>query len=134
MMKSSCLVALAVLLLGAATAHAAYSESLAKWLHGECAPPDVRCCCCVPSSVRYRSPHSAPHPHPTPSSDCPASCDSSATCYCASNVAPGGLANGDVPQFIVLTNDDAVTVVSQPVILNITERHSNKNGCKMPAT
>ncbi len=32
------------------------------------------------------------------------------------------------------TNDDAVTVVSQPIILNITERHSNKNGCKMPAT
>ena len=37
-------------------------------------------------------------------------------------------------QFIVLTNDDAITVISQPIILNITERHSNKNGCKMPAT
>lgn len=39
-----------------------------------------------------------------------------------------------LPQFIVLTNDDAITVISQPIILNITERHSNKNGCKMPAT
>lgn len=37
-------------------------------------------------------------------------------------------------QFIVLTNDDAITVISQPIILNITERHQNKNGCKMPAT
>lgn len=36
--------------------------------------------------------------------------------------------------FIVLTNDDAITVVTQPIILNITERHSNRNGCKMPAT
>lgn len=34
----------------------------------------------------------------------------------------------------MLTNDDAITVISQPIILNITERHSNKNGCKMPAT
>ena len=32
------------------------------------------------------------------------------------------------------TNDDAITVISQPIILNITERHKNKNGCKMPAT
>lgn len=39
-----------------------------------------------------------------------------------------------LPQFIVLTNDDAITVISQPIILNITERHKNKNGCKMPAT
>ncbi|KAL4424144.1 hypothetical protein ABPG75_001445 [Micractinium tetrahymenae] len=65
---------------------------------------------------------------------CPSSCQNKLGCVCASNAAPGGIANGDTPQFIVLTNDDAITVISQPIILNITERHSNKNGCKMPAT
>ncbi|KAL4438527.1 hypothetical protein ABPG77_000175 [Micractinium sp. CCAP 211/92] len=65
---------------------------------------------------------------------CPSSCQYKLGCVCASDTPPGGIANGDTPQFIVLTNDDAVTVVSQPIILNITERHSNKNGCKMPAT
>ncbi|PSC74458.1 chitin deacetylase-like isoform e [Micractinium conductrix] len=65
---------------------------------------------------------------------CPSSCKNTLGCVCASTQPPGGIANGDVPQFIVLTNDDAITVISQPMILNITERHSNKNGCKMPAT
>lgn len=65
---------------------------------------------------------------------CPSSCQNKLGCVCASHTAPGGIANGDVPQFIVLTNDDAITIVSQPIILNVTERHSNKNGCKMPAT
>ncbi|EFN50750.1 hypothetical protein CHLNCDRAFT_59447 [Chlorella variabilis] len=65
---------------------------------------------------------------------CPGTCQSNLGCHCASTTPPGGIANGDVPQFIVLTNDDAITVVSQPIILNITERHTNKNGCKMPAT
>ena len=41
----------------------------------------------------------------------------------------------EIPQFIVITNDDAVTVVTQPVILNITDKHQNqKNGCNIPAT
>lgn len=68
------------------------------------------------------------------SADCPNTCDSLPTCKAASNLPPGGLARADVPQFIVLTNDDAITVVSQPIIFNITERHVNRNGCGMPAT
>jgi hypothetical protein len=71
---------------------------------------------------------------PPPPAACPATCQASLGCQCATTTPPGSLANGDVPQFIVLTNDDAITVVSQPIILNITERHRNKNGCKMPAT
>ncbi|GAB4813456.1 hypothetical protein N2152v2_000502 [Parachlorella kessleri] len=66
--------------------------------------------------------------------ECPANCDSEPNCHAASWNIPGGLAPADTPQFIVLTNDDAVTVVTSPVILNITERHTNANGCKMPAT
>ncbi|KAI3424258.1 hypothetical protein D9Q98_009612 [Chlorella vulgaris] len=65
---------------------------------------------------------------------CPTTCQASLGCQCASSKAPTSIANGDLPQFIVLTNDDAITVVSQPIILNVTERHTNKNGCKMPAT
>lgn len=30
------------------------------------------------------------------------------------------------------TNDDAVSVVTAPVVLNITSRHNNNNGCPMP--
>lgn len=65
---------------------------------------------------------------------CPSTCEPKLGCMCPSNKPPAGMANGDVPQFIVLTNDDAITVISQPIILNVTERHANKNGCKMPAT
>lgn len=35
---------------------------------------------------------------------------------------------------VLQTNDDAITEVTQPVILNVTERHQNHNGCPMPAT
>lgn len=39
--------------------------------------------------------------------DCPAACDASPTCQCASLAPPGGLGLGEAPQFILLTNDDA---------------------------
>lgn len=65
---------------------------------------------------------------------CPATCTAKLGCQCATSKPPTGIANGEMPQFIVLTNDDAITVISQPIIMNITERHTNKNGCKMPAT
>lgn len=48
---------------------------------------------------------------------------------------PGGLAPSDVPQFVVLTNDDAITVTSKPTILDITNAYTNrKNGCNIPFT
>lgn len=32
------------------------------------------------------------------------------------------------------TNDDAITVTTMPVILDITSKHYNPNGCEVPAT
>ncbi|KDD76182.1 hypothetical protein H632_c324p1, partial [Helicosporidium sp. ATCC 50920] len=64
---------------------------------------------------------------------CPDTC-TGANCHCASTAIPGGIKPEDAPQFIVLTNDDAITTISHPVIMNITEKFNNINGCKMPAT
>jgi peptidoglycan/xylan/chitin deacetylase (PgdA/CDA1 family) len=65
--------------------------------------------------------------------NCPDTCVGP-SCRCATHEIPGGLSPEETPQFIVFTNDDAVTVMTQPAILNITERHVNRNGCRMPAT
>jgi hypothetical protein len=32
------------------------------------------------------------------------------------------------------TNDDAITVTTMPVILDITSKHYNPQGCEVPAT
>lgn len=78
---------------------------------------------------------SAQDPVNVPGYNCPAECNASPNCHCASNGIPGGLSPYDIPQFVVLTNDDAITVVTQPVILGLTEKHRNKkNGCNIPAT
>eukprot|EP00887_Chlorella_sp_A99_P000938 scaffold5.g938.t1 len=66
--------------------------------------------------------------------DCPPTCDVSPNCQCAYTAPPDELALADTPQFIVLTNDDAVSVTTYPVMLNITSRHTNRGGCPMPAT
>lgn len=66
--------------------------------------------------------------------ECEDKCAATPGCKAASNVPPGGLSAEDIPQFIVLTNDDAITVVTAPLVFNITDRHKNFNGCPMPAT
>lgn len=101
------------LVLGAA---AAYGEAL----RAETRPPGL------PSSA-VTVPILPPRP-----ADCP--CSKGPGCRAASPVPPGGLATKAVPFFIVLTVDDAITVVSQPVVFNLTARHTNHNGCRMPAT
>lgn len=63
---------------------------------------------------------------------CPPTC--TGKCRCASSQIPGGLQPEETPQFIVYSNDDAINVSILPVVLNITERHTNRNGCKMVAT
>lgn len=48
---------------------------------------------------------SLPHMHMV--AVCPDTCKSSFNCHCASSKPPGALKPSEVPQFIVLTNDDA---------------------------
>jgi peptidoglycan/xylan/chitin deacetylase (PgdA/CDA1 family) len=60
--------------------------------------------------------------------------DVSRECVCASNQLPGGLTRDQTPQFIVITNDDAVTTVTGPAFRQITDPHRNANGCGVPAT
>ena len=33
-----------------------------------------------------------------------------------------------------ITNDDAVTVTTKPVIMNMADDYTNPNGCKLPVT
>jgi len=61
-------------------------------------------------------------------------CLGSEGCHCASHITPGGLRPEDTPQFIVITNDDAITVTTMPVIVNIVDKYANRNGCPVPAT
>ncbi|KAI8105369.1 hypothetical protein M9435_000535 [Picochlorum sp. BPE23] len=55
-------------------------------------------------------------------------------CMCASNSAPGGLAPKDTPQFILITHDDAVNPFSNKVVRSVIDKHTNPNGCNVPAT
>lgn len=55
-------------------------------------------------------------------------------CHCASTHPPGGLKPEDTPMFILITNDDAVTQISEPLVRSITNMHTNPNGCMIPAT
>lgn len=64
----------------------------------------------------------------------PEKCNSKNHCHCASSSPPGGLPAKSIPQFVVVTNDDAITVVTMPVILDIVDKHRMKNGCKPPVT
>lgn len=84
----------------------------------------------------WPAPCDSPQPLPPPSRAACSSlaCEPANGCMCASNSPPGTLNALSVPQFIVLTNDDAVTAATQALILNVTERHSNPNACKIPAT
>jgi LysM repeat protein len=55
-------------------------------------------------------------------------------CVCASDSAPRALAPEDVPQFIILTHDDAITAATDANMRAVITNHKNKNGCNMPAT
>ncbi|KAI3433743.1 hypothetical protein D9Q98_003550 [Chlorella vulgaris] len=51
-----------------------------------------------------------------------------------SDSAPGGLAPEDTPQFILWSHDDEVSSESAKQVLNIADKRSNPNGCKLPVT
>jgi LysM repeat protein/peptidoglycan/xylan/chitin deacetylase (PgdA/CDA1 family) len=64
----------------------------------------------------------------------PAKCTSAAKCQCPSNAAPGGLATADVPQFVLISHDDAISATADRAVRSITDPHKNSNGCNVPAT
>jgi len=65
------------------------------------------------------------------------SCDPAAcklpSCYCPTTSPPGELAVRDTPQFVMLTFDDAVNVITYPLVQQVMIQ-KNPNGCKLPAT
>eukprot|EP00887_Chlorella_sp_A99_P001512 scaffold8.g1512.t1 len=65
------------------------------------------------------------------------SCDPSSCkgdCECPSDSAPGGLSPKEMPQFVLITHDDAVHTTSNYLMRLITDGHYNPNGCNVPAT
>ncbi|KAJ3091843.1 hypothetical protein HK102_013226 [Quaeritorhiza haematococci] len=59
------------------------------------------------------------------------------SCMCPSLNPPGGLSPRNVPQFITLTLDDAITADNHPIIMQAmgnNEEFKNPNGCPVPAT
>ncbi|KAL4425709.1 hypothetical protein ABPG75_009725 [Micractinium tetrahymenae] len=62
---------------------------------------------------------------------CPADKCKPPSCMCASTQLPATPA----PQFVVLTNDDAATVITTPAVLAMLDKAGvNRNGCPLPAT
>ena len=65
------------------------------------------------------------------------SCDSascSGECMCPSLTAPGALSPDEVPQFVLITHDDAITPLADMKVRSVTDGHRNPNGCNVPAT
>ena len=55
-------------------------------------------------------------------------------CVCASLAPPGGLTPAETPQIITITHDDAVNPLSNKVVKAVIDKHTNPNGCNVPAT
>lgn len=55
-------------------------------------------------------------------------------CHCPSLSPPGGLAPSEIPQFVLLTHDDAISALSNTVVRSVTDGHTNPNGCNVVAT
>ena len=85
---------------------------------------------CLPT---HPSPH-PPLPRATGYSCDFKKCRGSSGCVCPSTRAPGGLALQRTPQFVVITNDDAVNPAAYAAVLAITAGLKNRNGCPIPAT
>ena len=47
---------------------------------------------------------------------------------------PGGLDPAKIPQIITFTHDDAVNPLSNKVVKAVIDKHTNPNGCNVPAT
>eukprot|EP00887_Chlorella_sp_A99_P005368 scaffold1.g5368.t1 len=64
----------------------------------------------------------------------PASCLPAKNCACPSTQAPGGLPTKQIPQFVLLTHDDAVTEEAHAVVRELIDKYKNPNGCRLVAT
>jgi len=57
------------------------------------------------------------------------------SCYCGGTSVPGGLSREDIPQFVLLTFDDAVNSLNQQFFKNLfTRSRTNPNQCPIKAT
>ena len=70
----------------------------------------------------------------SPAKPCNVTLCDSPTCRCSSTSLPNGMSDEEVPQFIVLSFDDAVTVTNYPFYKEIAADISNPNGCDMKMT
>lgn len=66
------------------------------------------------------------------------SCDPNAckigSCQCPSLTNPGGLQPSEIPQFVLVTHDDAISELSNFVVRSAIDGFKNPNGCNVPAT
>lgn len=64
----------------------------------------------------------------------PSTCTTANNCHCPSISAPGAIPAAELPQFVLITHDDAVSAISDRAVRTITDGHKNPNGCNVPAT
>lgn len=50
-------------------------------------------------------------------------------CYCGGTEVPGGLSPEDIPQFVLLTFDDAVNGINKEFFAELFKDRQNPNGC-----
>ena len=55
-------------------------------------------------------------------------------CHCPSVSPPGNLDPKSIPQFVLLTHDDAISTLANSVVRSVTDGHKNPNGCNVVAT
>jgi len=55
-------------------------------------------------------------------------------CYCGGEAVPGGLRREDIPQFVLLTFDDAVNGLNQKFFQDLFKNRFNPNGCPIKGT
>lgn len=55
-------------------------------------------------------------------------------CHCPSLAAPGGLQGADIPQFVLITHDDAISSLANTVLRSVVDGFKNPNGCNVVAT
>ena len=59
---------------------------------------------------------------------------SNATCRCSTTDPPMEIAVDDLPQFVLLSFDDAVTVSNKDFYLDLSSKYKNPNGCPIQMT